>query len=320
MIPALLVFVYLAVVLYIGIFAFRGTAGDGCEAEDYFLAGRSLGPMVFLLSLFGTNMTAFTILGSAGHAFANGIVTFGLMASSSAFVIPLTLFFVGTRHVGARQAPRLHDPGADVPRSVGVRAHRHGDLRGAGRAARALHHHRRDGRRHGARAITGGLRAVLARRRHRRAGRDELRVLRRHARHGLGQHFSDSALPVVRRRRARGHRARDGRLRRRHGIAARVARDGAASDARARSRRSFFFSYTFIPLSTIAFPHITIFCLTAQAHGAVPADGHLLSALHPGHLAALRVPRRRRQRHARRAAHRAEARGARRRSRPRRRR
>jgi SSS family solute:Na+ symporter len=26
----------------------------------------------------------------------------------------------------------------------------------------------------------------------------------------------------------------------------------------------FFFSYTFIPLSTIAFPHITIFCLTAR--------------------------------------------------------
>src|SRR5687767_6711904 len=42
-------------------------------------------------------MTAFTILGSAGHAFSNGIVTFGLMASASAFVIPLTLFFIGTR-------------------------------------------------------------------------------------------------------------------------------------------------------------------------------------------------------------------------------
>jgi SSS family solute:Na+ symporter len=52
---------------------------------------------VFLLSLFGTNMTAFTILGSSGHAFNNGVVTFGLMASSSALVIPLTLFFIGTR-------------------------------------------------------------------------------------------------------------------------------------------------------------------------------------------------------------------------------
>ena len=74
------------------------------EAEDYFLAGRALGPVVFLLSLFGTNMTAFTILGSAGHAFANGIVTFGLMASSSAFVIPLTLVLRRHAHVGARAA------------------------------------------------------------------------------------------------------------------------------------------------------------------------------------------------------------------------
>ena len=95
MVPAAIVFSYLAVVLYIGIFAFRHATATG--AEEYFLAGRSLGPAVFLLSLFGTNMTAFTILGSAGHAFANGIVTFGLMASSSALVIPLTLFFAGTR-------------------------------------------------------------------------------------------------------------------------------------------------------------------------------------------------------------------------------
>ncbi len=97
MIAAVIVASYLAVVLYIGIFAFRRGAAAAGGAEDYFLAGRTLGPAVFLLSLFGTNMTAFTILGSAGHAFGNGIVTFGLMASSSAFIIPLTLFFVGTR-------------------------------------------------------------------------------------------------------------------------------------------------------------------------------------------------------------------------------
>ena len=96
MIPALFVFTYLAVVLYVGIFAFRRSSRRE-SAEDYFLASRSLGPAVFLFSLFGTNMTAFTILGSSGHAFSNGIVTFGLMASASALIIPLTLFFIGTR-------------------------------------------------------------------------------------------------------------------------------------------------------------------------------------------------------------------------------
>jgi len=95
MIPTLVVFAYLGVVLYIGIFAFRRSSDGG--VEDYFLAGRSLGQTVFLLSLFGTNMTAFTILGSAGHAFSNGIVTFGLMASSSALIIPVGLFLIGPR-------------------------------------------------------------------------------------------------------------------------------------------------------------------------------------------------------------------------------
>jgi SSS family solute:Na+ symporter len=96
LIPAIVVFAYLAIVVYIGIFAFRKAAGKE-KAEDYFLANRSLGPFVFLLSLFGTNMTAFAILGSSGHAFTNGIVTFGLMATSSALVIPLTIFLCGTR-------------------------------------------------------------------------------------------------------------------------------------------------------------------------------------------------------------------------------
>ena len=96
MIPAIVVFIYLAAVVYIGVFAFRRSRGHQ-GAEDYFLANRSLGTFVFLMSLFGTNMTAFAILGSSGHAFSNGIVTFGLMASSSGLVIPLTIFLCGTR-------------------------------------------------------------------------------------------------------------------------------------------------------------------------------------------------------------------------------
>src|SRR6188768_3542208 len=103
MIEAAVVFVYLALVLGIGLFGGRslrlrsGQAGGPNDAESYFLAGRSLGPIVFLLSLFGTNMTAFSILGASGHAFANGIVTYGLMASSSALIIPLGIFGIGTR-------------------------------------------------------------------------------------------------------------------------------------------------------------------------------------------------------------------------------
>jgi solute:Na+ symporter, SSS family len=99
MIQAAVVFAYLAVVLCIGIFGGRSgrSASGGSDAESYFLAGRNLGPVIFLLSLFGTNMTAFSILGASGHAFANGIVTYGLMASSSALIIPIGLFVIGTR-------------------------------------------------------------------------------------------------------------------------------------------------------------------------------------------------------------------------------
>ncbi|HEX4793139.1 MAG TPA: sodium:solute symporter family protein [Humisphaera sp.] len=92
--PAIVIFVYLAIVLYIGIFAFRRGKGTG---EDFFLAGRSIGSIVFFLSLFATNMTAFAIIGSSGMSYRTGIGVFGMMATSSALVIPLTLFFIGTR-------------------------------------------------------------------------------------------------------------------------------------------------------------------------------------------------------------------------------
>ncbi len=97
MVPAIIVFLYLAVVLYVGIFAFRKSKKGAGSAEEFFVANRSLGTFVFLLSLFGSNMTSFAILGSSGLAFRNGIGVFGLMASISGIVIPLSIFFVGTR-------------------------------------------------------------------------------------------------------------------------------------------------------------------------------------------------------------------------------
>ena len=196
MIPALIVFAYLAVVVYIGVFAFRRARGKQ-EAEDYFLASRSLGPFVFLLSLFGTNMTAFAILGSSGHAFDNGIVTYGLMASSSGLVIPLTIFLIGTRVWALGKKLRLHDAGAALPRPLGVQPHRHRDLRGAGGAAGALHHHRRDGRRHHARR---GQRAASCPSGW--AARVVALVVMSYVffggmrGHGLGEHVPDRAVPA----------------------------------------------------------------------------------------------------------------------------
>src|SRR6516225_7552578 len=94
MIPVLVVGIYLAIIAVIGTVAFRIGKQN---TEDFFLASRTVGAMVFFLSIFATNMTAFAILGSSGQSYRQGIGIYGLMASSSGLVIPLTIFLIGTR-------------------------------------------------------------------------------------------------------------------------------------------------------------------------------------------------------------------------------
>jgi SSS family solute:Na+ symporter len=94
MIPVIVILAYLALIAFIGGVAFKKSKEN---TEDFFLANRSIGPLVFFLSIFATNMTAFAILGSSGQAYRQGIGIYGLMGSSSCFVIPLTIFFIGTR-------------------------------------------------------------------------------------------------------------------------------------------------------------------------------------------------------------------------------
>ena len=89
-----IVFAYLILVLTIGVLGHKLFRGTG---EDYFIASRSIGSFVLLMSLFSTHMTAFSILGASGQAYHQGVGVFGLMASSSALVVPIIFFFVGTR-------------------------------------------------------------------------------------------------------------------------------------------------------------------------------------------------------------------------------
>ena len=86
--------VYLLLVFSIGPLAARLAPSN--SKEDFFLATRSIGPVLLLLTLFGTHMSAFTLLGSTGKAYQDwGIGTYGLMASSSAVVAPLVFLLVG---------------------------------------------------------------------------------------------------------------------------------------------------------------------------------------------------------------------------------
>jgi SSS family solute:Na+ symporter len=262
MIPALVVFAYLAAVLGIGIFGGRRSAREP-DAEDYFLAGRSLGPAVFLLSLFGTNMTAFSILGASGHAFSNGIVTYGLMASSSALIIPVSLFVIGTRlwalgkrhgfmtpvqmfrdrwecrHIGtvifAVQAVLL------VPYIVIA-------VMGGGTTLAAVSGGRVPYWLGGAvvslvvmgYVFFGGMRGT--------AWVNTFQTI-------LFLSFGAIAVAVIARGMGGFGQAMESLL---------ASPSTAPLLTRERVSPRFFFSYTFIPLSSIAFPHIGIFCLTAR--------------------------------------------------------
>ncbi|MCA8957835.1 MAG: sodium:solute symporter family protein [Planctomycetes bacterium] len=85
---------YLATLLLFGVFSRRLLRGS---SNDYFVASRSVGPFLLLMSLFGTTMTAFALVGSTGKAFERGIGVYGLMASMSGIIHPLVFFLVGIR-------------------------------------------------------------------------------------------------------------------------------------------------------------------------------------------------------------------------------
>jgi len=65
--------------------------------RDYLLASHSIGPFLLLMSLFGTTMTAFALVGSSGEAFVDGIGIYGKLASISGIVHSLCFFVIGTR-------------------------------------------------------------------------------------------------------------------------------------------------------------------------------------------------------------------------------
>jgi len=65
--------------------------------KDYLLASHTIGPVLLLLSMFGTTMTAFAIVGSSGKAFQLGTGVYGMLASGSGIVHSLCFYLVGLR-------------------------------------------------------------------------------------------------------------------------------------------------------------------------------------------------------------------------------
>ena len=132
MIPALVVFAYLAIVLYIGIFAFRTLDTTRTTPKTIFSrAGRwARGVSAVVVRhehdrLLHSWRVRTRVRQRHRHLRPDGVFV--------GAVIPLCT--VRHRHaaLGARQASRLHDAGADVPRPLGMPPHRHGHFRASRR-------------------------------------------------------------------------------------------------------------------------------------------------------------------------------------------
>jgi len=85
---------YLAMLLGLGLLSSKMSRGT---SKDYFVASHSIGPFLLLMSVFGTTMTAFALVGSTGKAFERGIGTYGLMASSSGLIHAACFFLIGVK-------------------------------------------------------------------------------------------------------------------------------------------------------------------------------------------------------------------------------
>ena len=94
LIPLFVIAAYLVLLLVVGLVSNRFSRGT---SQDFFVASRSIGPFMLLMSVFGTTMTAFALVGSTGKAFESGIGVYGLMASWSALIHSACFFLIGIR-------------------------------------------------------------------------------------------------------------------------------------------------------------------------------------------------------------------------------
>ena len=92
--PLYIIMMYMCLLFALGWISSRMFRGS---SKDFFVASQSIGPFMLLMSVFGTTMTAFALVGSTGKAFSLGIGTYGLMASSSGLIHTACFFLVGIR-------------------------------------------------------------------------------------------------------------------------------------------------------------------------------------------------------------------------------
>lgn len=85
---------YLGLLIALGLLSnrfFKGTSAD------FFVVSRSVGSFLLLMSIFGTTMTGFALVGSTGKAYTSGVGVYGLMASWSGLIHSAVFFAVGIK-------------------------------------------------------------------------------------------------------------------------------------------------------------------------------------------------------------------------------
>ena len=100
---------YLGLLLVLGAVAHRFFSGT---AKDYFLASHSIGPVFLLMSIFGTTMTAFALVGSTGRGLPRRhrrLRHAGVMVGTNA---RRGFLLRGDPSLEYREEPRIRDSGA----------------------------------------------------------------------------------------------------------------------------------------------------------------------------------------------------------------
>jgi SSS family solute:Na+ symporter len=89
----LMVIGYFSLLIVMGFVAYKKTKKT---PEDYFIAGRTFGPIILFFSLAATNFSAFTFLGFAGNAYKMGLGQYGIMGFGTA-IMAIMFFVIGRK-------------------------------------------------------------------------------------------------------------------------------------------------------------------------------------------------------------------------------
>jgi solute:Na+ symporter, SSS family len=111
------IFLYFTVNLAIGLWSRRHAKEN---PDDYFLGGRSLGPVLLFLTMAATNFSAFTIFGFSGEGYRTGYAFYPVMAFGTGFMA-IAFCFIGKKACDIGKKHGYISPAELIGRQYGSR-------------------------------------------------------------------------------------------------------------------------------------------------------------------------------------------------------